>query len=375
MCLSRDGRRALRLRPRPVAAIPTQLREHRKAMNNLQVSQNSANAVGTTSAKFAAPAGELVTTENLSGYCLPLVIRPATAGVELINWARSNREFLEARLLQEGGILFRNFDLRTAEEFEELIETVSGKLLDYSYRSTPRTQVSGRIYTSTEYPAHQSIPLHNEHAYSRRWPMKLWFFSMQVADDGGETPIADSRKIYQRIPTEIRDCFERKGLMYVRNYGTGLDLPWQDVFQATSRAAVEDYCRRAEIEFEWIGEDQLRTRQRCQVSAPHPQTGEMVWFNQAHLFHISRLPIEARDWLLSSFAEEDLPRNVYFADGSAIEPEMVSDILKVYEQQAVVFPWCAGDVLLIDNMLTAHGRNPFRGKRRVVVGMSRESIA
>jgi alpha-ketoglutarate-dependent taurine dioxygenase len=343
-------------------------------MNNFQVSQNSATNVGTTSAKIAAPGCELVSTDYLPSGCrLPLVITPATAGVELINWAGSNREFLEARLLEEGGILFRNFDLTTAEEFERLIETVSGKLLDYSYRSTPRTQVSGRIYTSTEYPAHQSIPLHNEHAYSRRWPMKLWFFSIQVADDGGETPIADSRKIYRSIPREIRECFERKGLMYVRNYGSGLDLAWEDVFQTTSRPAVEDYCRRAEIEFEWIGADQLRTRQRCQVSAQHPQTGEMVWFNQAHLFHISRLPVEVREWLLSTFAEEDLPRNVYFADGGAIEPDMVSEILEVCEQQAVVFPWSPGDVLLIDNMLTAHGRNPFRGKRRVVVGMSQES--
>ncbi len=350
--------------------------EKTEEMNNFQVSQNSWTSVGTTSAKIPASAGELVTTAYLSSGCrLPLVITPATAGVELTNWAARNREFLESRLLEEGGILFRNFDLRTAEEFEGLIETVSGKLLDYSYRSTPRTLVSGRIYTSTEYPAHQSIPLHNEHSYSRRWPMKLWFFSMQVADGGGETPIADSRKLYQCIPTEIRECFERKGLMYVRNYGTGLDLSWQDVFQTTSRAEVEDYCRRAEIEFEWIGAEQLRTRQRCQVSAQHPQTGEMVWFNQAHLFHISRLPLEARDWLLSTFAEADLPRNVYFADGSAIEPEMVNEILRVYEQQAVIFSWSARDVLLIDNMLTAHGRQPFSGKRRVVVGMSHESTA
>lgn len=374
MCLSRDQGAFLRLNPRRQTAIPNDC-ENRESMNNFQVIQNRPKPV-ETAAKIPVPAGELVRTEYLRpGCCLPLVISPATAGVELINWARSNREFLDAHLLEVGGVLFRNFDLSTAEEFERLIETVSGKLLDYSYRSTPRTLVSGRIYTSTEYPAHQSIPLHNEHAYSRRWPMKLGFFSMQVADDGGETPIADSRKVYQRIPAEIRDCFERKGLMYVRNYGTGLDLVWQDVFQTTSRAAVEDYCRSAEIEFQWIGEDQLRTRQRCQVSAHHPRTGETVWFNQAHLFHISRLPVEAREWLLSAFAEEDLPRNVYFADGSSIEPEMVNEILKVYEQEAVVFSWCAGDVLLIDNMLTAHGRNPFRGKRRVVVGMSQNSSA
>jgi alpha-ketoglutarate-dependent taurine dioxygenase len=342
-----------------------------EAVNNFQLSEVAANEVAATSTRITQPLPELVSTDYLRPGCsLPLVIRPKRAGVDLIAWAQCNRELLETRLLEEGAILFRDFHLRTPEEFEQLIRTVSEKLLDYSYRSTPRTPISGHIYTSTEYPAHQSIPLHNELAYSRKWPTKLWFFSMKVAAEGGETPLADSRKIYPLIPVEIKECFERKGLMYVRNYGTGVDLGWEDVFQTTSRLEVEHYCRTEGIDFEWIGEDQLRTRQCCQVSARHPQTGDMIWFNQAHLFHVSRLPVEVRESLLSAFAKEDLPRNVYFADGSEIDAEMVDVILKVYEQQAVAFSWHAGDVLLIDNMLTAHGRNPFTGERRVVVGMS-----
>ncbi len=343
-------------------------------MNKSSLNQFATRPLEASSAIAFRPAAESVDWGYLRpAQRLPIVVSPSTEDMDLLAWAGSNRELLEARLLQEGAILFRNFNLGATEEFEQLIETVSGKLLDYSYRSTPRTLVSGRIYTSTEYPSHQSIPLHNEHAYSRKWPMKLWFFSMQLADKGGETPIADSRNIYRHIPAGIRECFESKGLMYVRNYGTGLDLTWEEVFQTTTRSVVENYCRAAGIEFEWIGEEQLRTRQRCQVSAKHPQTGEMVWFNQAHLFHVSRLPGEVREYLLTTFAEEDLPRNVYFADGSSIEPEMIDEILKVCDEQAVAFSWRAGDVLLIDNMLTAHGRKPFSGKRSVVVGMSQES--
>jgi len=290
--------------------------------------------------------------------------------MDLLVWAGSNRELLEARLLQKGAILFRNFNLGATEEFEQLIETVSGKLLDYSYRSTPRSLVSGRIYTSTEYPSHQSIPLHNEHAYSRKWPMKLWFFSMHVADEGGETPIADSRNIYRHIPAGIRECFESNGLMYVRNYGIGLDLPWQEVFQTSSKAVVEDFCNKSDMAFEWLADDQLRTRQVCQVVERHPRTGEMVWFNQAHLFHVSRLPLEVREWLLLALGEENLPRNVYFADGSSIDSEMIDEIARVCEENSIIFPWHEGDVLLLDNMLTAHGRKPFVGKRKVVVGMA-----
>lgn len=304
---------------------------------------------------------------------LPLVVRPAVKGLSLVKWAAANAVFIESYLTRNGAILFRDFALSAVEEFEQLIEAVSGPLLDYSYRSTPRSVISGKIYSSTEYPAHQSIPLHNENSYSLSWPMKIWFFSLQVAEQGGETPIADSRKIYHAIPPEIRDCFVRKGLMYARNYGSGLDLPWQDVFQTSSRAVVENYCRQSEMEFEWTGDDQLRTRQRCQVVERHPATGEMVWFNQAHLFHISRLPAEVRDWLLAAFGEHNLPRNVYFADGSPIDPAMLDEISRACDEQSVVFPWSAGDVLMLDNMLAAHGRKPFAGKRKVVVGMAESS--
>jgi alpha-ketoglutarate-dependent taurine dioxygenase len=311
------------------------------------------------------------------GSPLPLIVRPADDELDLVEWAAANSNFIELYLLRNGAILFRDFGLSTVEEFEQLIEGVSGPLLDYSYRSTPRHVVSGRIYSSTEYPAHQSIPLHNENSYTRNWPMKLSFFAQQVADRGGETPIADCRKVYNAIAPEIRECFQRRGLIYVRNYGTGLDLTWQEVFQTSSKMVVEDYCRRSGMEFEWVGADQLRTRQRARVVETHPRTGELVWFNQAHLFHVSRLSAEVRDWLLAAYGEQNLPRNVYFADGSPIDPAMLDEITQVYSDHSVVFPWREGDVLMLDNMLTAHGRQPFVGQRKVVVGIaeSNRSVA
>jgi alpha-ketoglutarate-dependent taurine dioxygenase len=301
---------------------------------------------------------------------LPLVVEPDSQTTKLAVWLSRNLELLQTRLLESGGILFRGFDIETPQHYQSLIETVSGSLLDYSYRSTPRTVVSGKIYTSTEYPAHQSIPLHNENAYAHDWPMKIWFFSLQCASTGGETPIADSRRVYQRISPSVRERFERKGVTYVRNYGSGLDLPWQTVFQTEDQDQVEVFCRASGIEFEWLPENRLRTRQTCQATVRHPVTGESAWFNQAHLFHVSRLAPEVREALLSIYAEEDLPRNVCHGDGSAIDSADLDLICEAYEHEKVTFPWIEGDVLLLDNMLAAHARNPFTGKRQVVVGMS-----
>ncbi len=304
---------------------------------------------------------------------LPLLIEPAIHGVSLPDWAGNNRGFIKQRLQRHGGILFRGFDLSSVDEFELLLRSLTGELLEYSYRSTPRTQVSGRIYTSTEYPAHQTIPLHNEMSYTRQWPMILGFFCVEVALDGGETPIADSRKVFNLIDPAIRDRFASKQVMYVRNYGEALDLSWQNVFQTEDREEVEAYCRSAEIEFEWKSNNELRTRQVCQAVATHPDTGEQVWFNQAHLFHVSSLGAQTREALMSS-SDEEPPRNACYGDGSAIEDEALEEIRAAYDRETVVFPWQPRDVLLLDNMLAAHGRRPYSGTRKIVVGIGQSLL-
>lgn len=301
---------------------------------------------------------------------LPLVIQPSIEGVNLIDWAKNNSAFLETNLLRYGAILFRGFGINSTDDFERFIQTTSGQLLEYTYRSTPRKQVNGRVYTSTEYPADMMIPLHNENSYSRNWAMKLFFLCVTAAEQNGETPIADSRRMYRQIDAEVRRRFVEKKVMYVRNYGSEIDLPWQNVFQTNSRAEVEDFCRKSGIVFEWLGNDRLRTLQICQSVAQHPRTGEFVWFNQANLFHVSSLPVEVRNALLSNFGEESLPRNVYFGDGEKIESSVIEHINNVYAQESAAFAWRKGDVLMLDNMLAAHGRNTFKGQRKIVVGMA-----
>ena len=301
---------------------------------------------------------------------LPTLATPAMSGIDIVSWAERHREIVRSRLVEGGAILFRGFEIGGAERFEKLIEAISGSLLQYNYGSTPRSRVGGNIYTSTEYPAHQEIPLHNEMSYSRDWPLKIWFFCAQASPVGGQTPIADSRRVYERVNPAIRDRMSRGGVLYVRNFGEGLDVPWQKVFQTDDRVKVEEFCRTMKIDFEWRGGDRLRTREICQAAERHPGTGEWVWFNQAHLFHVSNIGAEARDQLLETYGESGLPRNAYYGDGTPFEAPELEQIRQAYRAEEIVFPWESGDVLMVDNMLTAHARKPYSGPRRVIVGMA-----
>ncbi|HEX8149206.1 MAG TPA: TauD/TfdA family dioxygenase [Pyrinomonadaceae bacterium] len=317
-----------------------------------------------------SPAG-LVTEGPLApGAELPLVIRPAVKGVDLAGWAARQREFIEAKLLRHGGLLFRGFGVRTPEAFEGFIRAVSGEPLEYRERSSPRSQVSGNIYTSTDHPASQSIFLHNENSYQHTWPLKVYFCCAVAAERQGETPIADVRRVYARISPETRERFRRRQWMYVRNFGDGLGLPWQTVFQTEDPAAVEEHCRRNGIRAEWKEGGRLRTRAVRPALARHPKTGEVVWFNHATFFHVTTLDPSVRDLLREEFADDDLPTNTCYGDGSPIEDEVLEELRRAYREETVCFPWEEGDVMLLDNMLVAHGRSPYAGRRQILVGMA-----
>lgn len=309
-----------------------------------------------------------------SGRKLPLVVQAGLEEPDLFQWASNNREFIDRSLVDCGAILFRGFHIRTQADFERFLPAVSTKLVNYMEGSSPRTKLGEKVYSSTEYPASQTIMMHNELAYVTAPPLRIWFCCLEASEQGGETPIADVRRVFQRIMPNVTEKFRARQWSLVRNFGNGMSLPWQSSFITDDKTEVERYCRASDVEYEWVNEQHLRTRCIRPAVAQHPTTGEWVWFNHIAFWHLSSLAPAVRQSMLAVFSEKDVPYNTYYGDGECIEDDVVQAITEAYNHEKVTFPWQQGDVLMLDNMLTAHGRNPFVGTRKVLVAMADPTI-
>jgi alpha-ketoglutarate-dependent taurine dioxygenase len=229
--------------------------------------------------------------------------------------------------------------------------------------------VGDHVYTSTDHPPRHRIFLHNEQSYNITWPLRIFFHCVVPPASGGATPVADCRNVYRRISPPLRERLEERDYLYVRHFGPHVGLSWREAFQTDDRAEVERYCADNDIELTWGEDETLSTRQRRPVSAVHPNTGEMTWFNHLTFFNVSTLgPMVAEAMLL--MGKENLPNNTYYGDGADIEPAVLDELRAAYEAETVVIPWQEGDIMMLDNMLVAHGREPYTPPRQIVVGMA-----
>jgi alpha-ketoglutarate-dependent taurine dioxygenase len=264
-------------------------------------------------------------------------------------------------------VLLRGSPVASPVELESVLPAILGPLMDYIDRGTTRSTVHGRVFTATDKPGQHSIYLHCESSFAAHWPHYIAFYCAKSAEVGGETPLADVHYVFHRLPRDVREEFVAKGVVYVRTYPDGPEPLWHNAYQVSDRAAAERYFRTADVDYQWIGDNGLQTRQLRPAAVMHPESGEEVWFNQAEAFNTTSLGAHARaERICRPYAATS---QSYFGDGSAIPPDFVQAIVKAYAEETIQFSWCDGDLLLLDNLRVAHGRRPFGGNRTVWVAM------
>lgn len=314
---------------------------------------------------------------------LPLVVK-AVAGARDGNSSlrapleQNRQDFLQDKLLAHGALLFRGFEIQSTVALEKFARLFSQTdLWNYCGGVSPRRKFNRSVYASTDYPSNLTLALHNELSYSEKYPGRLYFCCAVAPTQGGETTVGDSRQILKRLPPEIVAEFKRKKVMYVRHLFSRESLSaadqiysWQNAFETDNPLVVENHCRQINANFKWSANDSLLLEQIRPATAVHSVTHEEVWFNQATGFHPSELDRETYQNLIELMPEDEFRLNSRFGDGSLFDLNALDQIREVLREETVPVRWEQGDVLVIDNVLTAHGRLPFVGARQILLAMA-----
>ncbi len=296
-------------------------------------------------------------------------ILPVDGAVDAPRWVAEHRDALRAAVVEHGSLLVRGLSLRDVAETEAVFRQL-GSLMIEKEGFAARRNYSHGVYSSSKWPPNQPMCVHHELSYRLEFPCLMLFACLVAPTDGGATPVADSPSVFHSLPRELIERFERVGWMLIRNYNDEFGSSFTDAFGTDDHRAIESYCRANAIKFEWQPDGALRTWQRRSVVVHHPRSGQRCWFNQIAFLNEWTIDPEVREYLVDNYGEDGLPFNTRFGNGEAIGADVVQVINQAYEANTVREPWQAGDLMLVDNLRTAHGREPFEGPREVLVAMA-----
>jgi len=298
----------------------------------------------------------------------PPMLQAEAAG-EPGRWAAEHKDALHALVAQHGALFVRGLGLREVAQAEAVFRQL-GSLMPEMEAFAPRRRYAERVYASSKWAPGQPMCMHHELSYALEPPGMMLFACLAAPTSGGATPVADAQNVLATLPADLVAHFEKAGWLLIRNYNEDIGASLADAFGTDDRAAVERYCRAHGIAFEWQPDGALRTRQRRSAVVRHPRTGHRCWFNQIAFLNQWTLAPEVREYLVDVYGEDGLPFNTCFGNGDPVGPDEVQAINEAYEAHTVREAWEAGDLLLVDNIRSAHAREPFEGPRDVVVGMA-----
>ncbi|MET7307768.1 TauD/TfdA family dioxygenase [Streptomyces sp. NPDC005571] len=299
----------------------------------------------------------------------PPLLRAEATG-DAPGWAAEHRDALRAVVAEHGSVQVRGLGLRDAAGTGAVFSRLATGLMTEKEVFAPRRTYSDGVYSSSKWPPNQPMCMHHELSYTLEFPGMMMFACLSAPTDGGATAVADSPTVLDALPAELTERFEREGWLLTRSYNDEIGATVAEAFGTEDHGAVESYCRANAITFEWQPDGGLRTSQRRSAVVRHPVTGRRCWFNQIAFLNEWTMAPEVREYLVDVYGADGLPFNTRFGNGDPIAEDVVQLLNSVYEANTAREPWQAGDLMLVDNIRTAHSREPYEGPREVLVAMA-----
>ena len=194
---------------------------------------------------------------SLNASQLPALLSVSEQSIQkFVDSASVNRDVIETTLSTLGAVVVRGVAIKTPEDFQTCCAAIYPNLRSYKGGDSPRTELAEKVFTSTDYGNEYEVLLHNELSYAGWSPDRVMFGCLQAPTLGGETHLADGRRIHQKLDPKVRERFDQKGVTYWQHLrddnglpGTGLS--WQDTFETNDAKEVEDYLLESEMTYQW----------------------------------------------------------------------------------------------------------------------------
>ena len=224
------------------------------------------------------------------------------------------------------------------------------------FRSTTHLE-----YAEDEAIGEGALPLHHDIGQGHRRPGHLLFFCARPANSGGEIVLVDSRDVATLAEKLSPDVCRRleSGVTYERvlpavdDPSSPIGGSWRSTFLCGTKDEVEAKLQRSRMEWAWRTNASLWVRS-SPTSAFDTAGGRRVFSN-------SILSV-VRGW---NDARNRGSECVRFADGEAIPAEFVESLYAAAWKTRYECDLQAGELLVVDNARTMHGRRPFSGARDV----------
>lgn len=304
------------------------------------------------------------------GKPFPLILRPSdektfTDLPNTIKWLEDNRDKLKKILLKYGVIVFRDFPVKKAIDFDAFVKALDYRPFPYIGGAAPRTSVVGDVFTTNESPPDKLVDFHHEIAQSPKYPKNIFFFCEYPAKEGGQTSVAPSNLVYRKMlekEPEFVKNLEEKGVRYLRVLPDGDDNEsaigrgWQSTYLSKTREEAESKAKELGTTFEWMPDGSVKTITAIMPGVRiNPNNGLKMWHNA--IINAYRAYVDSRN----------VPeKSVYLSDGTYMKPEVMDVLDDTLGECASDMDWKSGDVMMIDNLQVLHARREFVPPRRVL---------
>ena len=312
---------------------------------------------------------------NIAGGTFPAIIENRaglTSLADCMTWIKANKEQFESILSEAGALLFRGFPVNSAETFDAFSSAFGYRNFTYqeSLSNAVRVNFTERVFTANEAPKDVEIYLHHEMAQTPIYPSKLFFFCKSAAEEGGATPLCRSDSLFTALKEQapqLAEDFATKGLKYTtrmpgeNDHNSGQGRSWKSTLSVASVAQAEAKLAELGYSWTWLEDNSLEATTPVLPAVKTLKDGKQVFFNQLIAAYMG--------W---KGVKNNPASAITFGDGSHIPKEGLELVNSLSAQFTFDLPWQDGDVALVDNYITMHGRRPFTGerKRQVLVALA-----